>query len=124
MYTSGENEADIVDLKTGAVRVTNAAQLTNVMFDVSPVVTSNIGIVQEQNDVSLRFSSPVPLRSNCWVSYWFPTAFYDADQITSIRTGALFSNSPRTMKALGTAGAQYFYKIEEQEGGKYKSVTF
>jgi hypothetical protein len=124
VYTSGENEADIVDLKTGAVRVTDAAQLTNVLFDVSPVVTENIGIVQEQNDLSLRFATPVPLRANCWVSYWFPTAFYDADQITSIRTGALFSNSPRTMKAEGTPGAQYFYKVEEQEGGKYKSVTF
>ena len=98
--------------------------MTNVLFDVSPVVTENIGIVQEQNDLSLRFSTPVPLRANCWVSYWFPTAFYDVEQITSIRTGALFSNSPRTLKAEGTAGARYFYKIEEQEDGAYKSVTF
>ena len=41
--------------------------------------------------MELKFGTPVPLVQNCTVSYWFPTHFYDAEQITQIRTGSLLT---------------------------------
>ena len=57
---------------------------------VSPLQEENIGIVQEDNIMSLRFTSPVPLQPSCTVKYYFPTHDYDAAEITSVRLGAQF----------------------------------
>lgn len=78
------------------VMALNAAELTGGTFEVSPTQADNIGIVQEVNTMRLKFSSPVPLNIGCKVSYWFPSEYYDASEITSIRTGSLFAQSAVT----------------------------
>ena len=41
--------------------------------------------------MEIKFGTPVPLVQNCTVSYWFPSNFYDAEQIIRIRTGSLLT---------------------------------
>lgn len=91
VYTTGEDETHTVDTLPVAVTVTDPAALTGAVFDVSTNETDNPGMVQEPNSMGLTFSSPVPLREGCVVSYWFPTEFYDADEIVSVRIGPLFA---------------------------------
>ena len=70
----------------------------------------------------LTYSAPVPLRANCHVKYWFPTAYYDADDITKIRTGTLFAALAVSYYPAGS-GEENEFTIAEEEGG-YKSVYF
>lgn len=93
VYTTGEDVSHTIDTKAVAITVTESAALTGGLFEVSPpeVQADNRGVVQEPNTMRLRFSSPVPLRKGCTVSYWFPTEFYDADDILYVRLGALFA---------------------------------
>lgn len=72
--------------------------------------------------MELRFTSPVPLRKGCKVSYWFPTAFYDASEITELRTGALFSMTSDTYTPDNKNPALRFEVREEADD--YKSLTF
>ena len=73
----------------------------------------------------MRFRSPVPLKAGCTVSYWFPTQFYDADAITSVRTGSLFGQMAETYYPAGGSGeGSKIFTIQSEAGGAYKSVTF
>ena len=76
--------------------------------------------------MNLRFSSPVPLKPGCRVSYWFPTEFYNADDIASIRVGALFATSAETFfpAGSGTSAARKYFTVAKEQGGTYKSVSF
>ena len=96
VYTTGEDKTHTVDTLPVAVTVTEPAALTGGLFEVSAEETVNPGMVQEPNTMQLRFSSPVPLREGCVVSYWFPAEFYDADEIVSARVGPLFAQTPVT----------------------------
>jgi len=75
------------------------------------------------------------------VSYWFPTAFYDAAQIVDVRTGALFAQTnehhrpakptsgaiaasfaePGALLGSESVGSKFVLK---EEAGGYKSVSF
>ena len=93
VYTSGADRTHTVDNSTAAVAVSEPAALTSASFRVAPVqpalLLARPGVVREPNVMDLKFHSPVPLRKGCRVKYWFPTAFYDASDIRSLRTGAL-----------------------------------
>jgi hypothetical protein len=54
------------------------------------------------------------------VSYWFPTAFYDASTILSIRTGSLFAVDALTYTSDGETNK---FTVKDEAGG-YKSINF
>lgn len=123
VFTTDANVADVVDQMLGApVRVTQPNLLTAVSFQVSALQTLNRKIVQESNIMDLRFSTPVPLRARCTVSYWFPTDFFDAAAIREVRTGSLFSKISVAYTSDNSDPGKRF-TLKEEEGG-YKSVTF
>lgn len=79
----------------------------------------------------LRFSSPVPYRTGCKVSYWFPTRYYDADDILKIQVGPLFAQRTETYthatRGQATDGGRAVagrFTVQEEAGGEYKSITF
>ena len=76
--TTGELKEHTVDRSPASVTVNKPAKLVDVSFTVSPIQTTKVGVVQEENTMRLSFSSPVPLNRRCIVSYFFPKAFYDA----------------------------------------------
>jgi hypothetical protein len=81
--------------------------------------------VQELNVMRLKFSSPLPLRQNCIVSYWFPTRFYDADQITQIQTGSLFAKTSEVFYSTGSAPSSSSKTFTvKKEDSDFKSLTF
>jgi hypothetical protein len=96
VYTTGEDKTHTVDTIPVAVEVSKPALLSSGSFAVSAEETENPGMVQEPNTMQLKFSSPVPLRPGCVVSYWFPADFYDAEEIDSMRVGPLFAQTPAT----------------------------
>jgi hypothetical protein len=59
----------------------------------------------------------------CTVSYWFPHEYYDASEITSIRTGSLFSQAAVTYYPVGSGNSNTF-TVAEASDPEYKSVTF
>lgn len=123
VFTTDSNVADVVDEMLGApVRVSHPNLLTAVSFQVSALQTLNRKIVQEENIMELRFSTPVPLRARCNVSYWFPTDFFDAAAIQEVRTGSLFSKTSVAYTPSNTDPGRRF-TLKEEEGG-YKSLTF
>ena len=71
--------------------------------------------------MTLEYVSTVPLRPNCRVSYMFPTEFYDASKITSIRTGDLLGSEYNTYTP-GVASYSQFEVKDELNG--FKSITF
>lgn len=78
--------------------------------------------MQQENVMKISFSSPVPFKPGCKVSYWFPTAFYDASEITEIRTGSMFSLSPETFTPDNIDPLKKFtVKSEDKD---YKSLNF
>jgi hypothetical protein len=91
VYTSDEGEANLVDYLAASVTATEAAFLTGGRLAVSPLQQDNAGVVQEANTMRLTYSAPVPLQAGCAATYWFPTAYYDADELTQLRTGTLFA---------------------------------
>jgi hypothetical protein len=123
IYTTSENEANVIDYYETTVIALTPALLTGGTFEVSPTQTTDMGIVQEVNTMRLRFSSPVPLNIGCVISYWFPTEYYDASEITSIRTGSLFSPAAITFFPVSSGQARTF-KISEASNPLYKAVTF
>jgi hypothetical protein len=123
IYTTGEDEANVIDYFETTVIALTPASLTGGTFEVSPAQTENVGIVQEVNTMRIKYSSPVPLNRGCVVSYWFPTEYYDASEITSLRTGSLFANSAITFYPVASGQARTF-TITEATDPEYKAVTF
>ena len=139
--TTGPNSLHVVDTVQASVTVSKAAALTGAILRVARIQAATPGMVQEPNIMELRFSSPVPLREGCQVSYWFPTEFYDAAQIVDVRTGALFAQTnehhrpatpaagavaaslaqPGALLGSETEGSKFVLK---EEAGGYKSVSF
>jgi hypothetical protein len=130
VYTSDEGEANVVDYLEASVTVTVPALLTGGRLAVSPppLQEINIGVVQEANTMRLTYAAPVPLQAGCSASYWFPTAYYDADDITELRTGTLFAAAAVSYLPAGSGGANEFIVADvpaaETGGVAYKSVTF
>ena len=70
----------------------------------------------------LSFSSPVPLREECHIKYYFPTIYYDADDITEIKIGDLFSDRPVTFYPSGSnEDDEFTVTVEDAD---YKSIEF
>lgn len=76
--------------------------------------------------MELKFGTPVPLVQNCTVSYWFPTHFYDAEQITQIRTGSLLTRIRTSYKPAQdpTNPKNTEFVVASEEDNKFKSITF
>lgn len=76
----------------------------------------------------LTYAAPVPLQAGCSASYWFPTVYYDAAEITELRTGTLFAAAAVSYLPAGSGGANEFTVADippaETGGVAYKSVTF
>ena len=92
-------------------------------FVVSATQTANQGIVQEVNTMDLRFASPTPLRPDCLVEYWLPTAFYDADEATRVTTGDLFAGRKRYYTK-GPTPSLTSFAVASEENGAYKVIRF
>jgi hypothetical protein len=71
----------------------------------------------------LSFSSPVPLLQGCKVSYWFPSAFFNAALIESVRTGSLFSLTSETFYSATSGRSSKVFTLKDEADG-YRSVTF
>lgn len=113
----------MVDQVLVAVSVEKPAQLMAASFVVSPTQSANQGIVQEVNTMDLRFATPTPLRPNCLVEYWFPAAFYDADEVTRVTTGDLFAGRKRYYTRGGKPTTTTF-SVTSEENGVYKALRF
>ena len=79
----------------------------------------------------LSYSAPVPLQAGCSASYWFPTEYYDAAEITSIRISGFLHIRGKIYRPAGsplTSDEGEFVVAEvpssETGGVAYKSVTF
>lgn len=123
VYTTDEYSENVIDSLEASVMVTKAAPLMGTSFQVAPTQVDDVGIVQERNQMRLSFSSPVPLKEGCAVSYWFPTAFFNADLIESVRTGALFSLTSETFYSEKSGRSSKVFTVKEEADG-YKSVNF
>ena len=133
VFTTGEDWEDTVDISPASITVTQPATLTGGLFQVesAPIQVVNRGVVQEENVMRLRYSSPVPYRQGCTVSYWFPTMFYNADDILKIQVGPLLAQTTETYahstKGAATEGGLPVagrFTVKEEEDGEYKSITF
>jgi len=122
VFSTDENEANIIDFLDASITVTDPAQLTHPSIGVSPTQTENVGIVQETNSMTMKFTSPVPFKPDCQVEYWFPTSDYDASDITKIRTGSLFTQSAQTFYP-EDSGEPLTFSVKE-ESALYKAVVF
>lgn len=121
VITSGEDTRNTVDrLNNIGVQVTTPSKLQFVSFEVSNLQTENRGIVQEVNQMTLFYNTPVPLKAGCKVSYWFPSEFYDAKDIVSVKTGPLYSLNSETY----TAKDPLFKFVLKNETDGYKSINF
>ena len=123
VYTSAAEVDRMVDQVLVAISVEKPAQLMAASFVVSPTQTTEQGIVQEVNTMDLRYATPTPFRPNCIVEYWFPAAFYDADEVTRVTTGDLFAGRKRYYKK-GAEPSRTTFAVTPEEGGTYKALRF
>lgn len=121
MSTGAEVE-DLVDTVELGVRVTEPASLSLGVFKVDPDQTTNVGVIQESNLMQVEYVSPVPLQPNCEVSYWFPSAFYDAASIEKVTTGDLLGSSIKDYYP-GDEPTFDTFVLASEEDGAYKSIT-
>lgn len=125
VYTSASQVDLMVDQKLVYVEVDVPAALVAASFAVSPLQTTNRGIVQEENIMDLKFATPTPFRAQCTVEYWFPAQYYDADLVTKVTTGDLFSRSKVAYrKGTGDTPSGDKFVVTTEESGAYKAVKF